>query len=485
VRIGLFSVPYLASFGKMRQSAPNYVPLGTASLAAFLKKQGHDVTAIACDLSRISIEEGIRRLFAFKPDMIGLSATTPGFPLACSVAKTLKEKTDVPVCVGGIHVSARPCQSLKECSAVDMVVVGEGERPLLDLVSCIENDNPLSGSSPPGGVVWRDGHNIVEGHTGAFLDVLDELPFPAYERFDVRNCRPPVYFDFGIYPAVNIITSRGCPSKCSFCVSKLTMGSRYRVFSSLYVLELIRYLIKDFGVRFISITDDTFTLQKTRVYELCDMLRRSKLDIRWTCFSRPDGMDQDLAKTMRKAGCVGVNFGVETGSEAMLVHIGKGARLHDSITAVKAARAAGLRIVCSFMSGFPKETPEMAEDTIRFAMKLNPDIALFNTLVPYPGSFVSMESLQPQDYDGIDWTVMRTSTTGEGPVFEGNRTAKDLVRWVKRANRKFYIRPGFITKIPRLMPHTLKVIPRYLSGILGLISKTINMKADPRFRARQ
>jgi anaerobic magnesium-protoporphyrin IX monomethyl ester cyclase len=486
VRIGLFSVPYLATFGKMRQSAPNYVPLGTASLAAFLKKLGHDAIAVACDLSRISIEEGIKKLVTCRPDLIGLSATTPGFPLACNIAKIFKEQTDAPICVGGIHVSARPRQSLRECDAIDMVVVGEGERPLLDIITRIEDNEPLSGPSPPAGVVWRDNRDIVEGHSGAFIDDLDELPFPAYELFDVHNSRPPVYFDFGLYPSVNIITSRGCPAKCSYCASKLTMGSRYRANTPAYVFELIRYLIKNFGVRFVSFTDDTFTLQKKRVYELCDMLQRSKFDLKWTCFSRADGMDQGLARAMQRTGCIGINFGIETGNANMLAQIGKGFHLQDSVNAVEAARAAGLRIVCSFMSGFPRETSEAAEDTIRFAIKLNPDLALFNTLVPYPGTPVSNEFLQPQDYDGIDWTVMRTSTTGEGPVFEGDdRTTTDLVRWVKSANRRFYLRPGFVAKIPNLMPHTLYVTPRYLSGILGLVSKTLHMKANPRLKARE
>jgi anaerobic magnesium-protoporphyrin IX monomethyl ester cyclase len=485
LRIGLLNVPYLATFGRMRDSAPNYVPLGSASLAAYLRKEGHAVAPVACDLSEISIEQGMNELLSFNPDLIGISAATPGFPMACNVAKALKERTAAPVCMGGIHVSARPRQSMQECDAIDLVVVGEGEMPLHEIIKHMEDGRPLSGISPPAGVLWRQNHDIVEGPAGDFIKDLDDLPFPAYDLFAVRNSRPPVYFDFGIYPSVNIMTSRGCPSKCCYCASKLTMGSRYRAFSPSYIFELIRYLIKDFGVRFISITDDTFTIQKQRVYELCDMLKAAKLDLKWTCFSRTDGMDKDLAKAMAKAGCVGMNFGIETGNSTMLAQIGKGTRLDDGVKAVEAARLAGLRIVCSFMSGFPGETIKMAEETIDFAVRLNPDLALFNSLVPYPGTPIADEVLRPQDYDGIDWTIMRTSTTGGGPIFEGDgRTARDLVRWVKRANRRFYLRGGFMAKVPRLMPHTLRVVPRYLSGLLGLIIKTLRMKANPRLKAR-
>lgn len=485
MRIGLFNVPYLATFGWMEQSAPNYVPLGTASLAAFLRDQGHDVMAIACDLSGITIEEGVKRLLSFEPDFIGISATSPGYPMACDVARILKEQTDAPLCIGGVHVSARPRETLLECDAFDVVVAGEGEGPLLELVKRMEDRRPLSGSSPPAGVLWRDDHDILEGPQGGFMKDLDELPFPAYDLFEVRNSRPPVYFDFGHYPSVNIMTSRGCPSRCIFCASKLTMGPRYRAFSPLYIFELIRYLKKDFGVHFFSFTDDTFTIKKQRVYDLCDMIESAGMDIRWTCFSRTDGMDRGLAKAMRRAGCVGVNFGIETGNPVMLAGIGKGSSLDDGINAVEAAHSAGLRIVCSFMTGFPRETPEMAEDTIDFAVKLNPDLALFNSLVPYPGTPVSKEVLRPEDYNGIDWSVMKTSTTGAGPVFEGDgRTAADLVKWVKRANRRFYFRPGFFAKIPRLLPHTFKIVPRYLSGIMGLIIKTLRMKANARLKAR-
>jgi anaerobic magnesium-protoporphyrin IX monomethyl ester cyclase len=485
MRIGLFNVPYLETFGWMESSAPNYVPLGTASLAAFLDKHGHDVTAVSCDLSGISIHEGIKKLLSFNPDFIGISATSPGYPVACDVARILKEQTDAPICLGGIHVSARPRESLAECNALDLVVAGEGEQALLELIKCMENKRPLSGQSPPAGVMWRNGHQIVEGSPGGFLEDLDQLPFPAYKLFPAGNSRPPVYFDFGRYPSVNIMTSRGCPSKCCFCASKLTMGPRYRTFSPSYIFELICYLKKDFGVRFISITDDTFTIQKQRVYELCDMLQRSAMDIKWTCFSRADGMDKTLAKTMQKAGCVGLNFGIETGNPAMLAQIGKGSRLEDSVSAIEAARGAGLRIVCSFMTGFPKETPEMAEDTINFALRLNPDLALFNSLVPYPGTPVSAEVLRPGDYDGIDWTRLRTSTTGAGPVFEGDgRTAADLVKWVKRANRRFYLRPGFVAKIPRLMPHGIKVGFRYILGIFGLAIKTLRIKPHLTLKSR-
>jgi radical SAM superfamily enzyme YgiQ (UPF0313 family) len=469
----------------MKRSAPNYVPLGTASLASFLKKQGHNVIAVSCDLSGIPVKDGINRLLSFNPDFIGISATSPGYPLACDVARILKQQTDAPVCLGGVHVSARPRESLRECNAIDMVVVGEGEQPLLELMKLMENKRLISGSSPPAGVVWRYNHDILEGPPGDFLEDLDELPFPAYELFPVGNSRPPVYFDFGRYPSVNIMTSRGCPSKCCFCASKLTMGPRYRTFSPSYIFELIQYLKKDFGMRFISITDDTFTIQKHRVYELCNMLQRAGMDIKWTCFSRTDGIDQALAKAMRKAGCVGLNFGIETGNSTMLAQIGKGSRLEDHVSAVDAAHAAGMRIACSFMTGFPNETPEMAEDTINFALKLNPDLALFNSLVPYPGTPVSKVVLRPEDYDGIDWTIMRTSTTGAGPVFEGDgRTAADLVKWVKRANRRFYLRPGFFAKIPRLMPRGFSVALRYLSGIVGLAVKTLRMKTNLTLKAR-
>jgi len=460
----------------MKKSAPNYVPLGTASLAAFLRKEGHDVSVVCCDLSLLSQEEGIKRLLSFGPELIGISATSPGYPLACDVARVLKGKTDAPVCLGGVHVSARPRETLCECPSIDMVVAGEGERPLLDLIKRIETKQPLSGQ-PPAGVFWRNKQDIIEGAQGDFIEDLDQLPFPAYDLFAIGNSRPPVYFDFDLSPSVNIMTSRGCPSKCIFCASKLTMGPRYRTFSPSYIFELICYLKKDFGVRFVSITDDTFTIQRQRVYELCERLQAGGLDIKWTCFSRADGMDRGLAKAMRKAGCVGLNFGIETGNQAVLSGIGKGSRLEDSINAIEAARGAGLRVVCSFMTGFPRETPEMAEDTINFAVRLNPDLALFNSLVPYPGTPVSKEVLRPEDYSGIDWTTMRTSTTGAGPVFEGGgRTASDLVRWVKRANRRFYLRVGFFAKIPRLMPGGVTVALRYLSGILGLAVKTLRMK---------
>lgn len=477
MRIGFFNVPYLETFGWMKRSAPNYVPLGTASLAAFLKREGHDVAAVACDLARISIDEGIRRLLSFKPDLIGISCTSPGYPMACNLAKILKAHTDAPICMGGIHVSARPGECLNECNAIDVVVSGEGECVLSRLIKRMEGNLPLSGPSPPVGVHWRNGRSVVSGEPGGFISNLDELPFPAYELFDVHNSRPPVYFDFGRHPSVNIMTSRGCPSKCIYCASKLTMGPRYRAFSSDYIFELIRYLKKDFGVRFISFTDDTFTLKKKRAHDLCERLRRADMGIEWTCFSRADGMDRELARNMRGAGCVGVNFGIETGNAVMLARIGKGSHLEDSVAAIEAARGAGLRIVCSFMTGFPEETPEMAEETIDFAIKLNSDLALFNSLVPYPGTPVAEEVMQPGDFDGIDWTMMRTSTTGAGPlVGSGKRSTANLVRWVKRANRKFYLRWGFFVKFPRLMPRSFNAAIRYLSGILGMVVKTICMK---------
>jgi anaerobic magnesium-protoporphyrin IX monomethyl ester cyclase len=485
VRVGFFAVPYLSTFGWMEKSAPNYVPLGIASLAALLRKEGHDVMAIACDLSGISVEEGMKKLLSFKPDFIGISATTPGYPQACHIARILREDTDAAICAGGVHVSARPRETLVECDAFDLVVAGEGERPLLALLALMADRKPLSGSSPPPGVFWRNGGNIVPGPAGGFLKDLDELPFPAYDLFDVRKCRPPVYFDFALHPSINLMTSRGCPWRCCFCASKLTMGSFYRTFSPAYIYELIRYLKSDYGIRFISFTDDTLTIRKQHLIELCDKLQRAGTDLKWTCFSRSDGMDGRLAKEMAKAGCVGINFGIETGNPKTLARIQKGNRLEDSVHAIDAAREAGLRIVCSFITGFPGETPEMAEDTIKFAIDLNSDVAIFNTLVPYPGTPVSREALQPEDYRGIDWTTMRTSTSGAGPVFVGDgRTAADLVQWIKRANRAFYLRRGFFAKIPRLLPRNLNVALRCLSGILGLAIKTIRMKPSPPPMAR-
>jgi anaerobic magnesium-protoporphyrin IX monomethyl ester cyclase len=420
-------------------------PLGLASVAAVLEGSGHTVKILdmpALRLSGTSVFEIIRQE---KPDVVGISAMTPTINAALNVAKKVKEANkSILVALGGPHATILPEETLKNSAFVDAIICGEGERTFLDLVN-LPRDNQ-TGMDQILGLTYRK-ENIVKSNPSApLIPDLDILPFPAFHLLPLDKYRmhPP----FGRRkPIMPIITSRGCPYRCVFC-SKSVFGKKYRVNSPNYVVSEIKFLIERFGVREIKFYDDSFTLNRQRVLEICRQFKEHKIDVQWTCETRVNLVDRDLLAIMKDAGCYMIEYGVESGVQDILNALKKDVTLDQVYNAFKLTHNAGIETVAYFMLGSPGESVRTIEETIAFSKKLDPDFAQFSIATPFPGTELYKLALQdgqvPNNWNGYVYADLESV---DNPSFNSKLLNRaELGALNKKAYLAFYLRWRYFAK---------------------------------------
>ncbi|MCP4376408.1 MAG: radical SAM protein [bacterium] len=432
--------PY--SYGSAEGLVGSYFPLGLGYLAAWLKQHGYAVDILQPDQGQ-SVDEALQaKLESFKPTLVGISVMTPSYPQAVNLCEMIKKSDPSRKTVlGGHHISAVGGEVLDQSPNTDFVVIGEGEQTLLELAEALQAGK--SDMSEISGLGWRDetGKTRINAPR-EFITDMDSLPHPARELVDMNRFAIHSYIDFGKRSAT-MVTSRGCPFKCIFCSSWLAMGSRYRWRSADSVLAEIRELVEVHKVDHIVFEDDTMTLRRSRMVEICNALIDMPNSPSWYCLSRVDTMDRELAKLMRKAGCRMVNFGIESGSPEILKKIGKKISLDKAVDAISACTRAGLRTQCTFIVGFPFDTDETMELTYKTACRIKPTIAMFFPLTPYPGTSVFNEfmdpSLAPKTVGEWDRFIM---TSGQGSIsVNPDHNGKSICGIADRWNRRFFRRP--------------------------------------------
>ena len=287
---------------------------------------------------------------------------------------------------------------------------------------------------------------------------VDSLPFPARDLVDMSRLGTHKYIDVGRVSAT-MISSRGCPFKCAFCSSHITMGKIYRFRSAQNVLAEIDELVGRYQVNHVAFEDDTFTLNRDRVETICRGLIQRNYDLTWYCLSRVESMDLELARLMRRAGCRLVSFGIESGNPDILQKIHKKISLPAARQAIEACYQAGLRSQCTFILGFPFDTQQTMADTLHFAQELSPTIAIFFALVPYPGTEMYQylpESLRPHQAE--QWQDFANMINNQGYLSLGTGGVRGRVDPNDRT-----VAPAFLSATPAVIPH----VPDspYLAGI--------------------
>jgi len=334
-----------------------YMPLGLAYLASTLLNSGIDTKIL--NLSDVNSLENVKIPDA---DWYGITCVSATYEPVIELCKLIDGK----IVVGGVHPTVEPEQTLKDTGA-DFVVTGEGDYVFRDLVSgCIE---------PKG--------RILEG---GVIEDLDSLPFPARHLFpynEVVNMDGILGCEKGV-AASSIITARGCPYRCSFCVKAHEMFTRFRYRSAENIREELALLVEDYGVQHVRILDDTFTLIKKRVLDLCAEIK--DLGITWACITRADHIDDEMLTGMKKAGCIEVNIGVETGSERLLKLMNKNETVESYIKASEKIRKADMLFKPFLMYDFPTETQKDREDTLKMIRKIKPDKFTLSKFTLLPGS---------------------------------------------------------------------------------------------------
>ncbi len=377
-------------------------PIGLASMAAYLERENITADIIDCYAHPDSDEKISEYMRQYRPAWIGFSCTTSSFLDAVRLAELAKEICpEVRSIFGGPHVSALRGQLLDDYPAVDILVIGEGEETLHELIVA-----GFPKSCEVVGLMYREpqGEPKFTGSRGKGIE-LDTLPFPAYEKLEgfPEKYKLPI-FNYPKAPSTSCISSRGCPYACSYCDRSVFQRS-FRFNSAEYLYRHVKYLHDRFGIRHINFYDDQFTFRRQRVEDFCNMMIAKPLDMTFNCAVRAEHIDEELLALMKSAGCWMVSLGIETGDENLLAQHRQNADLNMLATKIKMIKHAGIRTKGLLMMGLPGETEKSIQLSMDYVFSLPIDDFNLSKFTPFPGSPIYENIHDVGEFDE-DWPKM-------------------------------------------------------------------------------
>ena len=430
-----------------------------AQMAALLHPT-YRVAIIDANAERLGWPEFSALLDRYQPKYYLTQLTAPTLEndmYGCFLAKARGART----IAFGTHVTAIPGETMRPFPALDFILFGEPDLTIRDLVDHLEGK---TGDRPPeiqtlfdkhdpeyrpsldgdgranlggiAGLVWRRGDEVVVNRPRPFIQDLDDLPMPMHELLPLGKYRMPLIKG----PFTFIVTSRGCPAGCTYCIKHVSYQFATRLRSPEKIVEELK-LLKRLGIHNIHMYADLFTVNRDQVVELCKLMVSEKLGIRWTCNSRVDYVDEEMLGWMARAGNWLISWGIESGSEQILRHAHKGAYPDKARRGLKWAHAAGIKNWGYFIVGLPGETEETIRQTIDFSKSLPLDIALFHVAAPYPGTPFFYEVVKNEWFrKGTRWEQVDMD---KGTVLDyPGLSAERLLYWQRRAFREWALRPG-------------------------------------------
>ncbi|MCX5796298.1 MAG: radical SAM protein [Elusimicrobia bacterium] len=409
-----------------------YPPLGLAYIAAALRQAGfRDIRVLDAHALGLSWEQFHAFVLSNPADVVLFTAATLVWPNIVKAARLVKAAH--PSCLvgaGGPQLGAYPEESLA-CDDIDFGIRGEGETAVVQALQAIASQQDLG--SVEGAVFRKDG-KIVTRPAAAIQD-LDAAPFPAVDLLPRRAYRA-LNVD---HPFFSMVTSRGCPFACKFC-AQIHSDQPFRMRSAGNVVDEMELYVRRYAAREIIVFDETFTVDRQRVLDICREIGSRGLRFRWNIRTRVDTVDEDMLAALRQAGCRGLHMGVESGAQEILDAMRKGITLAQVKKAFQAARRLGFETRGYFMLAYPGETLETIRQTLALSRELDLDWASFTITIPNPGTALC------GDLAGDYWRdYVLGRTDAPAPFFTtAEYTAEALCGIRGQAYRDFYLRPGFI-----------------------------------------
>lgn len=447
---------------------PVQIHLGLAYIAAILQKNGYDVRIVDVDAEGLTPDKLTQRVLENRVDIVGISVATPTLNSALSVAKAIKKSSPSTITVfGGMHPSIMPIETIAH-PEVDFVIKGEGELTFLGFLSAIKNKYDFSSVD---GLVYKKENKAIENKPRQLIENLDLLPFPSRELF---NNIAYTYPDSLYAKTAPVITSRGCPGRCTYCNAHSIFGRKFRARSAKNVVDEIETLIKKFGIKEIHIWDDNFVTDKQRVYRIKDEIKSRRIKVKFAFPNgiRADFLDAELIGALKEMGTYSIAIGVESANQEILNLAKKGTKIGKIIEVFELVKKARIETWAFFMFGLPGEDMASARVTIDFAKKLDPDIAKFHILKPYPGTEAYQFMLSNNFLNSLDYDNYGIHTP---PVHHlDGLSSEDLVKLQKIAYNEFYFRPiKLLKQILRIKSfNRLKLNLKTAIGISKIIFKT-------------
>ncbi|MFC1898067.1 B12-binding domain-containing radical SAM protein [Candidatus Cloacimonadota bacterium] len=357
-------------------------PLGLGYLSSYLQKYGLKTKIIDALKDDLDNDELVLKIIEDKPEAVGITCLTAFYNEVIDLSIKLK-KHNIKVIIGGVHPTFLPKQTLQE-SSCDFVILGEGEKALLKLIR-----NDFDNSRIRGVYSNDDIGKETDFVKAERIENLDELPFPDWRQIDPRSYPPaPHGALIKHFPVAPIISTRGCPYECTFCASPGFYDRSIRFRSSENVIEEIKYLVKNFGIKEIHFEDDNLTLDRDHIKKICDLIIENNIKISWACPNgiRADKVDEELVYLMKRSGCYLIAYGVESADPQILENIGKHESIETIENSINMVSKAGLSCQGFFIFGLPGETKRTLKKSIYFAKKSKLDRAQFVILDILPGS---------------------------------------------------------------------------------------------------
>jgi radical SAM superfamily enzyme YgiQ (UPF0313 family) len=433
-----------------RCSSSSVIPTGLLSIATLLKKEGHEIKVY----DRLIYDEShFTDMKEFDADLIGISFMTTEYKKAEEIASQCRINfPDTTLCAGGYHVSALPERSLRDLN-LDFVVIGEGELTMKEL--CSQNKTPLEYAGIEGVAYIKEG-GYIQNPARGYADSLDGLPIIDRQLLDggmdwymtlPGNIRGQL-----IEKCTTIITSRGCPGNCVFCSSRAMWSEHVRQRSVENVLEEIDSLKKDYGIKGLFFLDDTFTANKKWVLKFCDEYKKRKYGIKWGCSARINTIDDEVLNSLKEAGCLQLDFGIESGSDDILRFMQKGQNRKTVEKAFDLIHKHKMKSLSCFIIGSPGETIAEMNLTFELAKKIESDFNIFSILTPLPGSklydmAVKNGWIEKNPDFGMDWSIRHS----ENPVMGIEFSSAELLKIRKKFEDHFFIKNYLHYLLPLLM----------------------------------
>lgn len=426
-----------------------FPPLGILYVGAVLREAGHTVQILDRDPRKRP--DTVDEIAGFAPDIVGLSFMTMTYDRAVDVARDLRERLPrAHLIAGGPHPTADPEGTLRHL-ALDSVAVGEGESTMLELVGRLEGGEDLAGT--PG--LWLDPEAAPPPRE--VIEDLDDVPFPARDLLGhAPYLRPPgLIRGFASSRIASMLASRGCPFACSFCASKQQLGKAVRFRSPGNLMAELDQLVATDGIRGMYFVDDLFTHDRDWTLAFCEALRSRPYRLEWACQARVHQVDEALLRAMKAAGCVQIDYGVESGSARVLKAMRKGTRPEQIVAAFALTRRVGLRTGASFVLGSPGETEQDLQETATIARQIDSDWTVFFLSTPYPGTHLHR---QTEDHHaaypqyGEDWNNRITARP-----FEQGSVSPGTLRRVRATLQNRHFRRNYLHR--RNVPFILRLAP--------------------------
>lgn len=471
MKILVLNPPFKSEYGKFSRASRSpavtkggtvYYPIWLSYAVGVLDKAGFEIKFIDAPAQRCSLKKVFKKLGDFVPKLIILDTSTPSIKSDVATAQALKKRfADAFVVLVGTHPSALPEETLRMSHLINAVAIGEYEYTLRELAEAIETKNSFD-KIP--GLVFRKGKRIVVNPPRPVIKNIDDLPLVASVYKKYLNIKD-YYFAAANYPVIQIMTARGCPFRCFFCVyPQVFHRRRYRSRSAENVVAEFGYVKKNFPeVKEMGLEDDTLTIDIPRVRKICRLLTEKSNKLPWYANIRAD-VDLATLKLMRKAGCRLITVGFESADQKILNRIKKGITVQQIRKFVANCKKAGIKIHGCFMAGNPGETKETLRNNLKLAKELNCDLMQFFPLLVYPGT----EAYQWAQKKGF----LKTEDFSEWSTKGGNYNCvidlpglpgKELVAICNEQYKKYLFRPGYV--ISQLLKPS-----EYMRNLRGLIN---------------